>query len=73
MPRPMSNLAYLKEFIRDKNVASLFPTSSFAVKRAFKTLDFAKLKVVVEYGPGEGAFTRRLLKRLAPDCSSDRN
>jgi phospholipid N-methyltransferase len=67
MPRPMSNLAYLKEFIRDKNVASLFPTSSFAVKRAFKTLDFSKLKVVVEYGPGEGAFTRRLLKRLAPD------
>ncbi len=68
MKRSKSNLSFIREFIRDRNVASLFPTSSFAVKRAFKTMDLANLKIIVEYGPGDGAFTRRLLKLLPPDA-----
>jgi phospholipid N-methyltransferase len=68
MARAMTNFQYLRQFIKDKNVASLLPTSSFAVKRAFKPVDFKKYKVIVEYGPGEGAFTRQLLNRMAPDA-----
>ncbi len=68
MARAMSNMEYLRQFIKDKNVASLFPTSQFAVKRAFKNINMNGYKVIVEYGPGEGAFTRRMLDRMAPDA-----
>jgi len=68
MPRSMSNLEYLRQFIKDKNVASLCPTSQFAVKRAFKNINLDGYQVIVEYGPGEGAFTRRMLKNMAPDA-----
>lgn len=68
MARTMSNLEYLREFIKDKNVASLFPTSSFAVRRAFKNVNLSAFKVIVEYGPGEGAFTRRILNKMSPDA-----
>jgi phospholipid N-methyltransferase len=69
MARNMTNLEYLREFIKDKNVASLFPTSSFAVNRAFKNIDLNGYKVIVEYGPGEGAFTRRILKTMSSDTT----
>lgn len=68
MARAMSNLEYLRQFIKDKNVASLFPTSQFAVKRTFKNINLKGYKVIVEYGPGEGAFTRRILKNMASDA-----
>lgn len=68
MARAMSNMEYLRQFIKDKNVASLFPTSKFAVKRAFKNIDLNGYKIIVEYGPGEGAFTRRILKNMSDDA-----
>ena len=68
MARAMSNMEYLRQFIKDKNVASLFPTSQFAVKKAFKNVDMNGYKVIVEYGPGEGAFTRRMLAGMASDA-----
>ncbi len=69
MARAMSNMEYFRQFIKDKNVASLFPTSQFAVKRAFKNINLNGYKVIVEYGPGEGAFTRRMLNEMAPDAT----
>ncbi len=62
----MSTLAYLKNFARDKNIASITPTSQFGIRRIIKTLDFEKAKVIVEYGPGLGVITRALLKRMKP-------
>lgn len=69
MARAMSNMEYLRQFIKDKNVASLIPTSKFAVNRAFKNINLNGYKVIVEYGPGEGAFTRRMLNEMAPDAN----
>jgi len=69
MARVMTNMEYLRQFIKDKNVASLIPTSQFAVKRAFKNINLKGYKVIVEYGPGEGAFTRRMLATMAPDAT----
>ena len=53
--------------LRDKQVASFMPTSSFGVKLVCNKIDFSKRNVVVEYGPGTGVFTRCLLERLTPD------
>lgn len=63
----MSTLAYLANLARDKNIASITPTSQFGIRRILKTLDFSTARVVVEYGPGLGVITRELLKRMMPN------
>jgi phospholipid N-methyltransferase len=57
----MSTLTYLKNFIKDRNVASVTPSSMAMVKRVCEKIDFSKDNVIVEYGPGNGVFTRYIL------------
>ena len=61
----MNQLFFLKNFLRDPRVASVVPTAEHAVKKICHGLDFARDLIVVEYGPGEGVFTRYLLSRLS--------
>lgn len=63
----MSTITYLKNFIKDKNVASVTPTSSFGVRRICRKIDFTRSLVVVEYGPGTGVFSRAFLNRMTSD------
>lgn len=53
--------------IRDKNVASITPTSSFGIEKVCSKIDFTKRIVIVEYGPGTGVFTKFLLDHLTAD------
>ncbi|WP_459937312.1 class I SAM-dependent methyltransferase [Desulfonatronum parangueonense] len=62
----MSTMNYVKCFLRDRNVASITPTSPFGVKRVCRKIDFSKANVIVEYGPGSGVFTEYLLKKMHP-------
>ncbi|MEX0927873.1 MAG: methyltransferase domain-containing protein [Balneolales bacterium] len=55
---------YLKTFIKDKNVASVAPTSEGVVKTVCESIDFTKDLVIFEYGPGNGVFTHYLLEKL---------
>ncbi|WP_051822806.1 class I SAM-dependent methyltransferase [Desulfonatronum thiodismutans] len=64
----MSTVNYVKCFLRDKNVASITPTSPFGVKRVCKKIDFSQANVIVEYGPGAGVFTEYLLKKMRPSA-----
>lgn len=63
----MSTLAYIKNFIKDKDVAAVTPSSTFLVKRVCQWIDFTKPAVIVEYGPGTGVFSRYIIKRMPPD------
>ena len=63
----MSTFTYLKNFFKDKNVASITPTSGFCVRNVTQSISFADTRKVVEYGPGTGVFTRYLLKQLPED------
>ncbi len=63
----MNRFEYFIHFLKDKNVASVTPTSSFGIRRVCRKIDFSKRNVIVEYGPGTGAFTRYLLKNMSPD------
>lgn len=47
-------------------VGSITPSSKFLAAAILKHLDFSKLKVVVEYGPGTGVFTQFLLDSSSP-------
>ena len=60
----MGALTYLKNLISDPNIASVTPTSSFGVQKMCSPIDFPNTKLVVEYGPATGVFTRYLLERL---------
>ncbi len=62
-------LTYIKNFIKDRNVASVTPSSPFLVKRVCRRMDLggATGRVVVEYGPGTGVFSRRIVKMMGPD------
>jgi phospholipid N-methyltransferase len=59
-------LSYIKNFLRDQDVAAIAPSSSFLVRRVCKWIDFSKDQVVVEYGPGNGVFSEYILDRLTP-------
>ena len=57
----------LHNFLKDKNIASVTPSSKFAVQKVCKKMDFNGKRVIVEYGPGTGVFTRALLRKMNPE------
>jgi phosphatidylethanolamine/phosphatidyl-N-methylethanolamine N-methyltransferase len=63
----MSTIEYVKNFIKDPNIASITPTSQKGVREVCKKMDLSKKVVIVEYGPATGVFTNYLLKRITPD------
>ena len=62
----MSTLAYLKSFFKDKDVASVTPTSRFCVRTVCQPIDFSQDQIIVEYGAGAGVFSHYLLDYLTP-------
>ncbi len=63
----MSTFTYLKSFIKDKDVASVTPTSRFCIRRVCSFIDFSEKITVVEFGAGAGVFSEYLLKRMTLD------
>lgn len=63
----MSTLSYVKNFISDKYIASITPTSDFGVRKVCSKIDFSRCGLVVEFGPGTGVFTKYLLQKMGPD------
>lgn len=62
----MSTLTYLKSFFKDKDVASVTPTSRFCIRRVCRPIDFSRDQIIVEYGAGSGVFADYLLPKLTP-------
>ena len=64
--RQMGKIDFLKTFIKDRDVASVTPTSMHCVKKVCANIDFSKDITLVEYGPGDGVFSRYLLEKMTP-------
>jgi phospholipid N-methyltransferase len=62
-------LTYLKSFFKDKDVASVTPTSRFCLQRVCQPIDFTKNINIVEYGAGAGVFANYLLPKMTPNSS----
>lgn len=60
----MSKIDFFKTFIKDRDVASVIPTSMRCVKKVCTHIDFTKDFTLVEYGPGNGVFTKFLLEKM---------
>lgn len=63
----MSTFTYLKSFLKDKDVASVTPTSRFCIRRVCKPIDFSETNTILEYGAGTGIFSYYLLERMTAD------
>lgn len=60
----MSKIDFFKTFIKDRDVASITPTSMRCVKKVCTNIDFTKDFLLVEYGPGNGVFSKYLLDNM---------
>ena len=47
---------------------TITPSSPILINRLLKPIDFSKAKCIVELGPGNGCFTRELLRRMTDVC-----
>src|SRR5882724_5500979 len=65
---PMSALFFKRFLQRPLQVASIIPSSRALVERVADKVDFARARVIAEYGPGEGAHSRELARRMRPDA-----
>ncbi len=63
----MSTISYIKNFIKDRDVAAITPSSKFLVRRVCQWIDFTQPQVIVEYGPGTGVFSEYIMKRMTAD------
>jgi phospholipid N-methyltransferase len=63
-PRP----SYVREYIADKDVGALHPSSRFLVRRLIRCLRPGSIRTIVEFGPGPGVVTRPLLEALSPEA-----
>ena len=65
---PMSALFFKRFLQRPLQVASIIPSSKALVERVADKVDFARARVIAEYGPGEGAHSRELARRMRSDA-----
>lgn len=57
------------EFLRHPStVGSAFPASARMVRHLLAPLNWSKIDLVVEYGPGSGRFTFAMLEQMRPDA-----
>ncbi len=60
---------FFKQFIKErKQTGAVAPSSRYLMRHMLKPVDFKKAKVIVELGPGNGVFTKGILKKMAPDA-----
>lgn len=59
--------SYVEQFLRDRKVASIHPSTKFLVNKVLKRMDLRTARTVIEYGPAEGVMTKPILSRLPAD------
>lgn len=68
MPRTKQKVSFFREFLADRHVAAVSPSSPHLMKRLLKRLDLAGIATLVELGPGDGVAMRAILPKLSPDA-----
>ncbi|WP_158599092.1 class I SAM-dependent methyltransferase [Planococcus salinus] len=63
----MSTREYVKNLIKDRNIASITPTSKKGVEEICSRMDLSNPVTIIEYGPATGVFTNYLLERITVD------
>jgi phospholipid N-methyltransferase len=67
--RSQERLLFARNFLQHpKMLGSLSPSSRFLVGRLLDKVDWQRARTIVEYGPGVGTMTARILERMSPDA-----
>ena len=66
---PGEALLFFRGFLRHPNMVGwLLPSSRFVIDGVLKGVDWREARLIVEYGPGLGNFTARILERMRRDA-----
>ncbi len=73
LPPPLKPLGeallFAGNFLLHPNMlGSIIPSSRFLVDQVLEPVDWARARVLVEYGPGVGTFTGEILRRMRSDA-----
>src|SRR3954447_345394 len=61
---------FARNFMKYPNLVGwMLPSSSFVVRQVLKQIDWKNARVIVEYGPGIGTFTKEILRRMHPEAT----
>src|ERR1700744_3178085 len=61
-------LKFLRQFrSAPRSVGAIVPSSRELAEAMIAPVDFAKARVIVEFGPGTGVMTTAIVKKLGPD------
>ena len=67
--RSSSLALFARNFLKSPfMLGSVVPSSPFLVNDMMSQVDWDRARVLVEYGPGVGTFTREILRRMRPDA-----
>ena len=70
-PRPPRGkaLLFVRNFFRHpRMLGSIVPSSRFLIKQLLEPINWARARVIVEYGPGVGGITAEVLRRMRADA-----
>lgn len=69
-PAPVAPLLlFARNFLRHpRMLGSVIPSSRFLIDSLLARVDWQRARVIVEYGPGIGTFTAKILRRMRPDA-----
>ena len=63
-------LLFARNFLRHpRMLGSIVPSSRFLIKQLLQPINWARARVVVEYGPGVGGITAEALRQMRPDAT----
>ena len=63
-------LLFARNFFRHpRMLGSIVPSSRFLIKQLLEPINFARARVIIEYGPGVGGITAEVLRHMRPDAT----
>lgn len=64
----MEWISFLRQYVKNPStVGAILPSSEHLAKKMIEGIDFKRAKCIVEYGPGTGAFTEKLVENKEDD------
>jgi len=64
----MSNLSFIKEYLtKPRTVGAVLPSSKYLARKMVKDINFSIATCIVEYGPGTGVFTEKIVESMKED------
>ena len=67
---PSPRMQFLRGFLKHPvMVGSIIPSSRALIEKMLSKVDWKTTRLIVEYGPGVGTFTRPILARLGPEAT----